>query len=62
MNGLGNGEFQYIKQRITEMKPEQLREIKGFIEFRRKELVDEEPLISDEEMEFLNIMFKKMEK
>ncbi len=62
MNGLENGEFQYIKQRITEMKPEQLREIKGFIEFRRKELVDEEPLISDEEMEFLTIMFKKIEK
>ncbi|WP_061034421.1 MULTISPECIES: hypothetical protein [Vibrio] len=62
MNGLKNGEFQYIKQCINEMKPEQLREIKGFIEFRRKELVDEEPLISDEEMEFITIMFKKMEK
>ncbi|KIP76931.1 hypothetical protein SN11_11075 [Vibrio harveyi] len=62
MNGLKNGEFQHIKQCINEMKPEQLREIKGFIEFRRKELVDEEPLISDEEMEFITIMLKKMEK
>ncbi len=61
MNGLENGELQYIKQRINEMKPEQLREIKSVIEFRRKALLDETPLISAEEMEFIDIMFKKME-
>ncbi|GAB7224552.1 hypothetical protein VoSk93_37710 [Vibrio owensii] len=61
MNSVEHSEFNYIKQRINEMRPEQLHEIKGVIEFKRKSLLDEKPLISDEEMEFITIMFKKME-
>ena len=59
MSGVEQREFNYIKQRINEMRPEQIREIKGVIEFKRKTLLDEKPLISDEEMEFITIMFKK---
>lgn len=61
MNSVEHSEFNYIKQRINEMRPEQLHEIKSVIEFKRKSLLDEKPLISDEEMEFITIMFKKME-
>lgn len=61
MNSVEHSEFNYIKQRINEMRPDQLHEIKGVIEFKRKSLLDEKPLISDEEMEFITIMFKKME-
>ncbi|APX09328.1 MULTISPECIES: hypothetical protein [Vibrio] len=61
MNSVERSEFNYIKQRINEMKPDQLNEIKGVIEFKRKSLLDDKPLISDEEMEFITIMFKKME-
>ncbi|AIV08329.1 MULTISPECIES: hypothetical protein [Vibrio] len=61
MSGVEQREFNYIKQRINEMRPEQIREIKGVIEFKRKTLLDEKPLISDEEMEFITIMFKKTE-
>ncbi|MHA2780218.1 hypothetical protein [Vibrio harveyi] len=61
MSGVEKREFNYIKQRINEMRPEQIREIKGVIEFKRKTLLDEKPLISDEEMEFITIMFKKTE-
>ena len=61
MNSVEHSELNYIKQRINEMRPEQLHEIKGVIEFKRKSLLDEKPLISDEEMEFITIMFKKME-
>ncbi|WP_050920001.1 hypothetical protein [Vibrio campbellii] len=61
MNSVERSEFNYIKQRINEMKPDQLNEIKGVIEFKRKSLLDDKPLISDEEMEFITIIFKKME-
>ncbi|MGR2669279.1 hypothetical protein [Vibrio campbellii] len=61
MNSVERSEFNYIKQRINEMKPDQLNEIKGVIEFKRKSLLDDKPLISDEEMEFITIMFRKME-
>ncbi|WP_404970519.1 hypothetical protein [Vibrio campbellii] len=61
MNSVERSEFNYIKQRINEMRPDQLNEIKDVIEFKRKSLLDDKPLISDEEMEFITIMFKKME-
>ncbi|MGR5445806.1 hypothetical protein ACPV47_12955 [Vibrio jasicida] len=43
------------------MKPKQSYKVKNVIKFVRKTLIDEKPLISDEEMEFITIMFKKME-
>ncbi|PQJ71223.1 hypothetical protein BTO01_07980 [Vibrio jasicida] len=49
------------EQSTNEVKPKQSYKVKNVIKFVRKTLIDEKPLISDEEVEFFTIMFKKME-